>query len=106
MIHLAFTPNVTHSVFPIQTLANLRFSNISFVANTLSSLTFSDESDFADTIAETPLDYLYPIILHPSVLVPILVISLALILNCCCLKKGFNLRIFDIRNCVGRKAKE
>lgn len=62
-IHLAFTANMTHSMFHLPDLANLRFSNITDVTNSLTSLTFANESDFADTLVETLPNYLYTTIL-------------------------------------------
>ena len=86
-VHLAFTANVSHSVFPIQSLANLKVSNITYVTNSLGVLTFNDESEFADTVAETLPEYLYPIALYPSVLVPIVALAVGLGIVCCCLKR-------------------
>lgn len=73
-VHLPFTANMTHTLFHLSDLVKLRFSNITYVTNSFTSLTFVSESDFADTLVDTLLDFLYPTVLNPSVLVPIIVI--------------------------------
>ena len=86
-VHLAFTANVTHRVFPLNTLLNLNFSRIAYVTNTLTTLSFANESEFADVLEESLPGYLYPTILYPSIIVPIVIIIIVLTLMYCCIRK-------------------
>ncbi len=84
---VAFTANATTSIFPLTSLMNLNFTKIKYVTNTLTTLTFVNQSDFADTLEETLPSYLYPGVLYPSFIGPCIVIVLAVILMCLCIRK-------------------
>ena len=102
-LHEAFTANFTTRIFPVTTLENISFSDISFVTNTLSTLTFSNHSEFVGVLEDSLPEYLSPIVLYSSFTVPVLIMVSVLLVLFCCVRKS--LRLYNQLRLV-RKAQD
>ena len=89
--HDAFVGNLTPSIYPITTLVNVSFSRISYVTNTISELKFSNHSELSAVLEDYLPEYLNPVYVYPSFLIPLAIIIIILIPLCCYVQRALSL---------------